>query len=252
MDMNYHAATGPLVPSAPLPLTSDMDQMFSDLGLETFVSKSAGSGSGQMGDSKPQSVSMVPSTSSGSLSLEEKQRMVRQQEQSQRLQNSADLVGKSGPLRLQQQKPVDLASKLIDSNLNQIKSPTGNNNSNNGSWMTSPTSSNDNAWGAMPSSTSGGSWSANFAGTGTQQQQQQPIAKQWSVTGSSVGLSGNGNSNWSALDNLLPAKPQKTPMNQLGGQAPLLMSHSQVTSKDNKGQTGTNQLSQQDIMEFLG
>lgn len=256
--MNYHAATGPLVPSAPLPLTSDMDQMFSDLGLETFVAKSAGTGSSQMGNNQPEPVSMVPSTSSGSLSLEEKQRMVRQQEQSQRLQNSADLVGKSGPLRLQQQKPVDLASKLIDSNLNQIKSPTGNNNANNGSWMTSPTSSNDNAWGAMTSSTSGGNWSANFTGTnsmmtGGTQPQQQP-AKQWSVTGSSVGLSGNGNNNWSALDNLLPAKPQKTPMNQMSGQQPLLMSHSQATSTvgSNKNQPGTNQLSQQDIMEFLG
>lgn len=283
--MNYHAATGPLVPSAPLPITSDMDKMFNDLGLDTFVSKTADA-TASNGQHRDASAGVTPSVSSNSLS--EKQRMARQQEQSQRLQNATELIAQTpfttvGPAgsasRVQQaQKPIDLTSKLIDSNLNQIKSPTGMNNMGN-----SNISSGDNnsSWGAMTSATtsanSGGTWNANFStfnsmGSGTGMGAGSAMAAsnsmmsptqshQWGGTTGSNTSNSNNNSgsaqNWSALDNLLPTKPQKTPMNQMGGQQPLLMSHSQMPPNTgggggNKGPLGANQLSQQDIMEFLG
>lgn len=272
--MNYQAATGPLVPSAPLPVTSDMDKMFSDLGLDTFVSKTAGDTTGTNGQSKS---SITPSVSAGSLTLEDKQRMVRQQEQAQRLQNTPDLVASrpmaapfSAPPAAAPQKPIDLTSKLMDSNLNQIKSPTGNNNSSS-NWMTSPTaasaaappsSSGESNWGAMTSSTSGSNWNANFSGFNAMQSAAPAstmMPQQWagSTTTKPSSQSNGTNNNWSALDNLLPAK-QKTPINQMsGGQQPLLMSHSQPmqgSGNNNKQQQGggANQLSQQDIMEFLG
>lgn len=265
--MNYHAATGPLVPSAPLPITSDMDKMFTDLGLETFVSKTAAGGT-----DVNKATAIPSSVSSSSLTLEDKQRMVRQQEQSQRLQNSTELVAKPVISTRVAQKPIDLTSKLIDSNLNQIKSPTASNNTSN--WMGSSSGNNAGAaedttnWGAMTSSSSGGNWNGNFAGFNSmpsggsmmpqqQQQQQQP---QWGAMNNKPTNPSNNNNenNWSALDNLLPAK-QKTPMNQLvGGQQTqsLLMPHSQASAQGpgmgGSSKQGTNQLSQQDIMEFLG
>lgn len=227
--MNYRAATGPLVPSAPI--ASEMDQMFSDLGLDTFVSAADGGGK--------ETPVVTPSQSSGSLSLADKHRMVRQQEQSQRLQNSAELVPKipamgSAHTKVQATKPKDLTSTLIDSNLNQIKSPQSQSGNNN--WTTSSNSSN---W-ATGSSNS--SWNGNFAGF--------PAVTSPTVPPAPTSSSNNGN-NWSALDNLLPTKPQKLPMNQMG--APLLMAHSAVGNGNNSQAGGApNQLSQQDIMEFLG
>lgn len=278
--MNYHAATGPLVPSAPLPITSDMDKMFTDLGLETFVAKTAEPSNGGS-STNTSSLSAIP-TSMSSNSLSEKQRLAKQQEQSQRLQNTTELVAKPAMMGNSSNnnnnrgtpKPIDLTSKLIDSNLNQIKSPTGNNNSNTlsnwpGTGGMSNSNSGDSNWGAMtsaPSSASnnGANWNANFSGmsfmgsSNSSQTLQSPT--QWTaVPAMSNNSNANGNSNnWSALDNLLPNKPQKTPMNQMmlgQGQQPLLMAHSQATGGGGgtvSGNKGTNQLSQQDIMEFLG
>lgn len=261
--MNYSAATGPLVPAAPVPLTSEMDKMFSDLGLETFVNKSAD-------NSNSQKDTVTPSQSSNS--LEEKHRMARQQEQSQRLQSSADLKPKpvvvgmntsQGPMKLQQ-KPMDLTSSLMDSNLNQIKSPTGIKNN----WATSGTGNGGSDWGAMTSapttggggSAAGENWNGNFAGFNSMSSA--GTAPMTMTSPTSMGMmsaqpqqwgtatNNNANNNWSALDNLLPAKPQKTAMNQMGNQQPLLMSQS--TGNNSNIKSGTNQLSQQDIMEFLG
>lgn len=257
MDMNYHAATGPLVPSAPLPLTSDMDKMFTDLGLETFVTREA--------DSQRQE--MKTSQSASSLSLDDKQRLVRQQEQSQRLQASGDLIAKpmgaatttiKGPSVRLPSQPTDLTTRMIDSNLQQIRSPPGNNNSGdsgNSNWMTSENS----GWGAMmganSTSTTSGNWNANFnqfnAGMTSPQQPQPVSAFSRGPAASGVGSSNANYGNWSALDNLLPAKPQKTPINQMGGQQPL-MSHSHLVTSPTNSNRSANQLSQQDIMEFLG
>lgn len=274
--MNYNAATGPLVPSAPLPITSDMDKMFTDLGLETFVAKTAEPSNGGS-STNTSSLSAIP-TSMSSNSLSEKQRLAKQQEQSQRLQNTTELVAKPAMMTMGNnssnnykgtQKPIDLTSKLIDSNLNQIKSPTGNNNNSNtlsnwpGTGGMSNSNSGDSNWGAMtsaPSSNNGANWNANFSGMNSNSSHALQSPTQWTaVPAMSNNSNANGNSNnWSALDNLLPNKPQKTPMNQMmlgQGQQPLLMAHSQAPGGGGgtvSGNTGTNQLSQQDIMEFLG
>ncbi|PNF41915.1 hypothetical protein B7P43_G15550 [Cryptotermes secundus] len=102
-----------LVP-APQP-QSELDQMFSGLGLDSFI-----------GGNEKNETSKTPQVngninSSTSLSLQDKQRLVMQQETQQRLQ-AQPVLTPSAPAQSKAQTSVkDLTATLVESNLNQIK-----------------------------------------------------------------------------------------------------------------------------------
>ncbi|XP_059616909.1 SCY1-like protein 2 [Phlebotomus argentipes] len=218
LDLNYANATGPLVPSVPSSHNSEMDKMFSNLGLDSYLNTS---------QHDPSPVTAQPAVevkASTSLSLEEKQRMAKQQEQAQRLQKQATVVPKVAPA-----KPKDLTSTLIEANLSQIKTTPATRASainNNPSMAWSPTTTaapanwNNAVWTPMPANTS--QWNNNRGAP----------------------------ANWTALDSLLPQNKStgKMSLNQMQTtNQPLLMNPSQNQSK-----SSTNQLSTQEIMDFLG
>lgn len=222
-----------------------MDQMFSSFGLDSFLTQSP--------EKKPDNGSELggvtsPTTASTNLSLQDKQRMVKQQEQ----QNSAQKA--AGPLKLQQKpfqnkQPRDLTATLMEANLSQIKSPTTSSVSNYWGSLSSGSSQVNNSastnWNNSQGSSSLNWHNSNFsssnAGMGTMTST--GGGQQWS----SASQNNGNNNNWSALDNLLPAKQNKVPMNQMS--QPLIAAPSQQSSQ---GAQSNQLLSSQDIMEFLG
>ncbi|XP_055712763.1 SCY1-like protein 2 [Phlebotomus papatasi] len=225
LDLNYANVTGPLVPSVPSSNNSEMDKMFSNLGLDSYLMKSPS----QEVPAASNSVPVVEMKSSSSLTLEDKQRMVKQQEQVQRLQRQPTLAPAPTASTPAPVKPKDLTSSLIEANLSQIRTPNtrGNaiNNNSSLSWTPSttqqPTTWNSAVW--SPTSASG--------------------QQQWNNNKATP-------ANWSALDSLLPQNKSsgKMSLNQIPTNQPLLMSQGQSQSQKQP----TNQLSTQEIMDFLG
>lgn len=122
-----------------------------------------------------------------------------------------------------------MTSSLLDSNLSQLKL-THNSNSNNNTWFNN--SSNNN-------------FTTSHSATGS-------IAKS---TSNQWGESNKNN--WGAFDDLVPSsnKTTKVPLNQMTNRStnqptPLLM-HSTNNNTYNKSIKGNNNLSADDIMEFL-
>lgn len=207
-----------LVPNAKSPSKTQSDEVFSNLGLEQFLNDMEESGN----DSNV-GMSTSMSTSSSSMSLQEKQRMVQQQELNQRLQSQGSITPKAAPLKIGN-KPKDLTSSLLENNLTQLK-------------LTHSTSNNNN-WFNTSNNNSNSSWST-------------PSANNNTVTTPSQ----KKNEDWGAFDDLLPnsSTKKKTPMNQMkhSSSQPLnLMQHSS-SSSSMTNRKKTNDLSADDIMEFL-
>lgn len=206
-----------LVPNAKSPNKTESDEAFSNLGLEQFLNDMEESGN----DSNAGISSM--STSSSSMSLQDKQRMVQQQELNQRLQSQGAITPKAAPLKIAN-KPKDLTTSLLENNLSQLK-------------LTHSTSNNNNNW----FSSSNSSW-----GTPTQSSNNNTITSP----------SQKKNDDWGAFDDLIPnssGSKKKTPMSQMkhSTSQPLnLMQHGTSGSSVNNRKK-TNDLSADDIMEFL-
>jgi SCY1-like protein 2 len=111
--MNLTTNPSQLVP-APQP-QSDLDQMFSGLGLDDFM---GGSGT----DATPKTPQVNGNVNySTSLTLKDKQRLTKQQEAHQRLQTQP-ILSPSGPAQSKAETQVkDLTATLVESNINQIK-----------------------------------------------------------------------------------------------------------------------------------
>lgn len=122
MPLTSVSKNAPLV-AAPAP-ASELDNMFSGLGLDAFtgvtstVSSNDSHNSGG-GDNSQSSLPQMNGSVSG-LSMQEKQRLAREQEAQQRLQATALTPSATAPPRAP--APVkDLTASLMQSNLNQMK-----------------------------------------------------------------------------------------------------------------------------------
>lgn len=201
--------TQQLVPNAKSPSKSQSDDVFSNLGLEQFLNDMEEGGN-------ENNTSM--STSSSSMSLQDKQRMVQQQELNQRLQTQPAITPKAAPMKVGN-KAKDLTSSLMDNNLSQLK-------------LTHSTSNNNNNW--FNTSTSSNSFNNNNSITSPTQKK--------------------NNDDWGAFDDLLPtsSSKKKVPLNQMktSTSQPLnLMQHTSTSSMTNRKKT--NDLTADDIMDFL-
>lgn len=157
-------------------------------------------------------------------------RLVLQQEQNHRHQTQSAITPTEVPQRIIN-KPKDLTSSLLDSNLSQLK--LTHNNSNNNTWFNNNSTNNN--------------FTTSHSATGS-------LAKspsnQWGESNNS------SKNNWGAFDDLVPStKAAKVPLNQMTNRssnqpAPLLM-HSTNNNTYNKSIKGNNNLSADDIMEFL-
>jgi SCY1-like protein 2 len=212
-----------LVPNARSPAKNESDDVFSNLGLEQFLSEMDDSGN----DSNAGNNTFTSmSTSSSTMSLQEKQRLTQQQELNQRLQSQSSLTPQTAPSRATS-RPKDLTSSLMDNQLSQLKLTHSTSSSNNNNWFSPPTSS----------------WS----GGGTSQNNNNSIT---SPTSSAA----KKNDDWGAFDNLLPNKKGKVPLNQMKSSAsqPLnLMQHGGGGGSGSISNRKKNELSADDIMEFL-
>lgn len=243
MDLNLQTSSGPLVPSVKSPPANEMDKMFSDLGLDGYMdntfSDTNSNNSSQNGFFSPtqssQGSSGIPSSrSTGSLSLQDKQRMVAQQEMNQRLQSQTPIMPAAVQSK-QPSKPKDLTSTLIESNLSQMRiTPTPTNTT----W-TQPSQNNSFA-------------SFNAFQSSPALQWNQPAQQQWT---SPTQLPITNSSSFNALNSLFPSKNDKIPMNQMQGNAnkamtaPLAPNMNFMNNTNNNNQT--NVLSKDDIMDFL-
>lgn len=211
-----------LVPNAKSPSKSPCDDVFSNLGLEQFLNDMEESSN----DSRTPAAAM--STSSSTMSLQEKQRLTQQQEQQQRLQSQQAIAPKPAPMKVAS-KPKDLTASLMDNNMSQLKLTHANTANNN--WFNNPTSS------FTPAS--------NTSSFGGAQSSQKPKKSE--------------SSDWGAFDDLLPgSKTKKVPMNQLktSNSQPtgfVVSSNSNMSfgGISNRKSNNNNELSADDIMEFL-
>lgn len=212
-----------LVPNAKSP--SKSDDVFSNLGLEQFLNDME-----ESANDAPSGMSI--STSSNSMSLQEKQRLTQQQEQNQRLQTQQAITPKQAALKIAN-KPKDLTNSLVDSNLSQLKL-THSKSTNNNSWLSSSTTSQ---WQAAPTQNSFGSI-------------QTPPSTQRTATPSS-----KKNDDWGAFDDLLPRAKEKVPLNQMRSSSSQPTGFVQSSSSNNSfggiSNRKNNELSADDIMDFL-
>lgn len=243
MDLNMQASSGPLVPSVKSPPANEMDQVFSDLGLEGYMdntfsdtNSSTSSQNGFFSPTQPTST-LTSSRSSGSLSLQDKQRMVAQQEMNQRLQNQASIIPAQVPPK-QPTKPKDLTSTLIESNLSQMRiTPT-------------PAMQPNSTW-TQNTSQNFASFNAFQSTPALQWNTPTPAQQSWTSPPQPVPNSSSFNS----LNNLFTTKNDKVPMNQMQGGAnktmtsPLAPTMNFMNNTNNNNQT--NVLSKDDIMDFL-
>lgn len=205
------------VPNVSSPAKDSTNEVFADLGLEQFLNdmdESANLPSASSG------ISMSSSTSS--LSFQDKQRLTQQQEQNHRLQTQQPIAPKAAPMKVAS-KPKDLTSSLLDNNLNQLKlshntAPMNNN------WFTPAT---NNSWG-------------NSTATNNSSK---PTAKK--------------NDDWGTFDDFIPKK-EKVPMNlmkmsqsQPSGFVQSTNSNNSFTGLNNRKSNNPGELSADDIMEFL-
>lgn len=217
MDLNFQASTGPLVPSAVKSPSNDIDKTFSNLGLDNYLDNTFQDAA--TARAVPQSLS--------NLSLADKQRIVAQQEMSQRMQTQSSPITPVATQVKLPTKPKDLTATLIESNLSQIKSPTS-----------PPT---PQTWSTTTNTTTGWNNFGQFQAAPTNAWQQVPKTA----------------SNLNSLNSLLPQK-EKIPMNQMqltSMALPPLNSIGLINSNNNVtngNQQGTKTLSQADIMDLLG
>lgn len=211
-----------LVPNAKSPSKNDADDVFSNLGLEQFLNDMEESGHNQPSSS-------VMSTSSSSMSLQDKQRLTQQQEQNQRLNSQAAITPKPAALKITN-KPKDLTTSLMDNQLSQLKL-AHNTASNNNTWFNT-TNTQHSSFGSLQSTVS------------------PPPASNQRPTVSKK------NDDWGAFDDLLPSKKEKVPLNQLktSNSQPTGFVQSSTSNNSFGGMSNrknNNELSADDIMEFL-
>lgn len=211
-----------LVPNAKSPSKTESDDVFSNLGLEQFLNDMEESGI----DSNTGNVSAM-STSSSSLSLQDKQRLTQQQELNQRLQTQPAIAPKQAPLKITN-KPKDLTSSLMDNQLSQLK--LAHNTTNNNSWFNSST----NTWNTSPQNN-------NTITSPTSN------SSQWNAAAKK-------NDDWGAFDDLIPnSGKKKVPLNQMRTSSSQPVNLMQMSTSGNNSMTNRkkNELSADDIMEFL-
>lgn len=216
-----------LVPNAKSPSKNQTDDAFSNLGLEQFLNDMEEGGANDSSNAAGNFSSSM-STSSSSMSLQDKQRVVQQQELSQRLQSQAAITPKPVPMKVGN-KSKDLTSSLLENNLSQLK-------------LTHSTSNNNNNW----FNTSANSWASPTQSSNSSNNNNNSIT-------SPSSSSQKKNDDWGAFDDLLPnaSSKKKVPLNQMktSTSQPLnLMQHSSASMTNRKK---TSDLTADDIMDFL-
>lgn len=258
LDANFHSVGGPLVGSGTNSSSTpnknaDLEDMFSGLGMDKFM---------ESPKKEIQSVNAPPAATNenrGVYSLEDKQRMVKQQEQAQRMQTTQKIAPTVVPPKIQA-IPKDLTSTLIESNLKQIKAPViqpaWNNGNNIMSTGTGTNWNNTTNFASFTSTANGdapNNWASNSSNTSTTNPNWGSFNQFATVGGGST--VNQQNNNWNALDNLLPNKTSnKIPLNQMqSANQSLLMPESNNSRSNNnqRGKEAPNSLSTKDIMDFL-
>lgn len=212
-----------LVPSAMSPNKTASEDVFSNLGLEQFLNDmEEGANDSNAGNFTSMS------TSSSTLSFQDKQRLTQQQELNQRLNTQPAVVPKQVPLKIAN-KPKDLTTSLMDNQLNQLKL-THNTANNNNNWFNSTTST----WNTSPQNNNSITSPTNSS-------------TQWSSASKK-------NDDWGAFDDLLPnSGKKKVPLNQMKTSSSQPVNLMQMSNSGNNLMTNRkkNELSADDIMEFL-
>lgn len=256
LDLNFQASNGvgPLVTgSVKSPPTNDIEKTFSDLGLNDYTAFECSPAPIKAATPTTPFANGISQTmpKSTSLTFQDKQRMMQQQELNQRLQAQAPLAPTAAPIKTPN-KPKDLTSTLIESNLNQIKATT----------LQPPSNQNNSPWN-LGGSGSGISSSGWIQQTPTQPNnshvfsafQSAPApALQW---GNNTQTLTSPTNQWSSLNTYASFnnRHDKIPMNQMG--APSVSSNysplTPLSSNGNNNQTNTltTKLSSNDIMDFL-
>ncbi|GAB0086523.1 SCY1-like protein 2 [Sergentomyia squamirostris] len=218
LDLNYSNVTGPLVPSVLSTNNSEMDKMFLNLGIDSYLFNSTRC------QGNPSITTPTEVKTGLALTLEEKRRMLKQEEHIQEQTLISADQKKSNATHSESQDPT---STLIQANINQIQNPPrtrnfASNNTSTSNWTKtpSPTTWDSTVW--SPTSAGSSQWSNNKAST----------------------------SNWTALDSLLPQNkgPEKKSLNQMATTNQLLP----LNPSQNQPKQPSIELSTQDIMDFLG
>lgn len=263
MEANIQSMSNSIVSSVPSLPNNEFEAMFSSLGIDSYSVKS------QVTSSETQNIKPMPSIPKpNSLSLEDKKRMVKEQEQVQRLQTQSTIVPKPVIAKPTPQ-PKDLTSTLIENQLKQINITSQQSNWNNDNFTSNSNNINNNFGAVQPTQNS--NWS-NFSSTtpSSQQPNNWPSSPPASTTNSMNNWNGfnqwssnqsastttqqqNSTQNWSAFDSLLPnnnSKPSKVPLNQMQSTNPLKQSLLMPQSGGTQHKAA-NVLSAEDIMDFL-
>ncbi|KAJ1520830.1 hypothetical protein ONE63_003921 [Megalurothrips usitatus] len=123
MPPNMASLSGSQLVAAPQP-KSELDQMFSSLGLDDFTSGDTSSGQQLSKSHTSGSISSLHnSSSSGSLSIQDKQRIASQQEAQVRLQAQNPIIPATAPTASKPQAK-DLTSTLMENQLKMMNTPT--------------------------------------------------------------------------------------------------------------------------------
>lgn len=237
MDLSLQASSGALVPSIKSPPSNEMDKMFSDLGLDGYMDNTFpdSSNTNSNGFFSPTSSGMP----TGSLTLQDKQRMVAQQEMNQRLQNQTPMMPAAVPAK-QVTKPKDLTSTLIESNLSQMRIATPTTPAAQPAWnQQQPQQANFASFGNAFQSTPALQWNT-------------PATQNTSMQWTTQQVVPNSNS-LNSLNSLFQ-KNDRVPMNQMQKTmtSPVAApSMNFMNNTNNNNNSSTNMLSKDDIMDFL-
>ena len=252
--------------SAPSSKSSEMDDLFSGLGLGSYVAKkdTGAIATGLMAQAKPEPVTSPavpkPAATSDGLSLEDKRRMMQQGEQMQRLSQQPALGGaaSTAPMSKPSTGPVDLTASLMQKSLSGMSSSNSPMSmSGSGSHASPMSMSGSQSMGSFQSASMGPATSTNWGGFASaapappmsmpQQQQQQGQRPKPDL---------------SAFDSLLsmPSSQKSAPMAQQQAQARPMMGSGMgmgmlsphQPQQQQQPQAAAKPLSSNDINDLLG
>ena len=191
--------------------TSEMDQMYSGLGLESFVGKkdTGALATGLMDTERNKKLAPMTSmaSSSSSLTLEQKQKILQDSETQKRMSAQTPLTpAMSAGARSNTGGAKDLTASLINSNLNQMKPPQQQQQP---MMRTSQTFSS--GWSNAPSTTNANNWSSFSNSSATMLGPLGGGANSFATPAPNTQTAGMSKVDLSAFDNLLPMK-SKSPV----------------------------------------
>ncbi|KPJ16198.1 SCY1-like protein 2 [Papilio machaon] len=204
----------------PLPAHTDLDDMFSGLGLEPFTAEKPPAPA-PLAPLAPLASSI---TTASSLTMEEKQRLAQQQDTARRFTRQQPPAAAPAP-PAQPPRPVDLTSSLLQANLTQLSqkpypkpttsqlAPSYSASSFMSTRMPLNTSYGHNALGLEAQGAAGG---AAVGATSWATPSNANYSNKWA---GSQGRQGGVKQDWSAFESLLPAQQQQHDSNKNGVKA---------------------------------